>query len=231
MITSTLPCPVDIVDPFRCPTKWELWEQLRAIRPPGRAHQTHEQPVYDVDGDGNPTIDSLTTQDAFWAAYAEVLEDLHQRACALIDEFYCDTMSETRDWWHTEWGFPDACEPYESVCEKMRDVGGARCADLVALAATRGWVIECRDCQGATPAVADCASADCAVDCECPQNTIFLTIRTDLSPAYTAPTQQQAVADCASADCNSPCTPDVSELQCLIERVRHAHLKIVYEVV
>ncbi len=216
---------------FHCPTKWELWRQILRLLPQGRAWQNHTDRFYGFDEAGDPDLDTMTVIEQFWAAYAEVLEHLHQRACKLIDEFFCESFDETQDWWFTEWGFPDPCEAYEDVCEKMRDVGGARCEDLVALAATRGWVVTCRDCNGVVPAVADCATADCATDCECPPGTVWITIHLDESPAYTAPSVPQAVADCAPADCNSPCTPDVEQLKCLIERVRHAHLKIIYETV
>lgn len=217
-------------DAFHCPTKWELWRAILGLLPWGRAWQTHEARVYATDENGDPVLEQLTVQEQYWAAFAEVLEFMHQRACALVNEFFCDTMSETAAEWHREWGFPDACEPYESVCEKMRDLGGARCADLVALAASRGWVIECRDCHGNYGAPADCAVADCAADCDCPENQVWITVKVAKSPAAVAPVETQQVADCAVSDCNTACTADVSGLICLIERVRHAHLVMHYEI-
>ena len=48
-------------------------------------------------------------------------------------------MSETRDVWEAEYGYPDACEAYENLCEKVTAVGGANCAYFADVAARRGW--------------------------------------------------------------------------------------------
>jgi hypothetical protein len=119
-------------DPFRCPAKWELFRQILDLLPRGRAWQTHEQ-VYEridslIDGLPNFALDesslssgddpspdlavSLTVQQRYWAAFAEVLAYLHARACALTEEFFCATTSEQLADWQADWGFPDACEAY-----------------------------------------------------------------------------------------------------------------------
>lgn len=219
---------------FFCPTKWQLWRQIIALLPRGRAWQTHEGPVYGATEAGDPDVDTLTVMEQFWAAYAEVLEYLHQRACALIEEFFCETMQELRPEWFTEWGFPDPCEPFDNVCEKMRATGGNRCEYFVALAAARGWSLECIDC-ASLPDVAesaDCMAADCSspsCDDDCGPDTIILIIHTAESPAYVSPLINNA-ADCMAADCSSLCDPTVAPLQCLIERVRPAHTKVIYRV-
>lgn len=217
--------------PFFCPTKWQIWHQITALLPHGRAWQTHEPPVYGTDESGNPDLDTLTVQQRYWAAFAEVLEYLHQRACALLDEMFCATTQELRPEWLTEWGFPDACEPYDALCEKVADIPGASCADITAAALRRGWVIDCVDC-GMGPfhaPVADFGMADISLaECGC----FGLTIRvlTAQSPAYTTPTFYP-VADIAVADCSDLCGPRVEALVCLIERIRPAHIPVTYEVV
>lgn len=216
---------------FFCPSKWQLWQQVLALLPRGRAWQTHEPPVYTINEAGVPDIDSLTVQQRYWAAYAEVLEYLHQRACALLDEMYCASARELLPEWLTEYGFPDQCEPYDTLCEKVADLPGASCTDIAVSALRRGWVIECVDCGMGpyAPPVAEFAIADQSpADCGC----IGLTIRvlTAQSPAYTAETLYP-VADQAVADCSDLCGPRVAPLICLIERIRPAHIPVTYEVI
>lgn len=232
---------------FRCPTKWELWQQIMALLPRGRAWQTHEQgaelfhnynsqvltfEVGDTGVGGEPSAERLTVLQQFWAAYAEVLEYMHQRACALINEFFCSSIVELDQEWRREYGYPDPCDPWHSLCDKVRALGGSTCAYLATLAADRGWVLACSECDtssGRGPR-ADCSRADCAKTCDCPINTIWVTIKLDESVAYQKPKVSAARADCATADTATagPCPPGAEPLQCLIERYKPAHVKAIY---
>ncbi len=216
--------------PFFCPTKWMLWRQILALLPPGRAWQTHEEFGAYPD-DVEPDLDQLTVMQQYWAGFAEVLAYLHERACALLDEMFCSTVSETLAEWMIDLGMPGECESYDNICEKLIDAGGARCEDLVEAAARRGWVITCRDCNGVQTATADCSYADCASECICPNGSLWITIDTAASTAYVAPERPRLRARCGRARCNRMCEPDTSQLECIIDRIRHAHLKITYEVV
>ena len=78
-----------------------------------------------------PEAERLTVMQQFWAAYAEPLEDLYQRACALLEEMFCISVNELKVEWHTDyasprrpsgvrsirrprWGDPaDSCGPFE----------------------------------------------------------------------------------------------------------------------
>ena len=59
------------------------------------------------------------------------------------------------------------------------------------------------------------------------------------SPAYRPPWQPPGpnnIADLMVADCNDDCpaivaVPDITALQCLIERIRPAHVATVYEII
>lgn len=212
-----------IDDQFRCPTKMELWRQILDLGPHGRAWQTHQAP--EADGaDFTP----LTAQQRYWAAYAEVLAYLHQRACDLLEEFFCATAKEQLAEWQKDWGFPDRCEHYRTLCEKVADDAGQRCDDLVAIAAAAGWSIQCANCvidlNAGDLAIADIATASC----KC--NAITIIVSLAGSSAYHAPTNY-AFGDLAVADGTSICPPGLEGLQCLIEKVRPAHVPAIYEAV
>lgn len=235
-------CATDIVDPFRCPTKWDLWRQLQALLPRGRAWQTHEDlgVVYrpgdgsqvgvleigrDQIGEGPEDVTLLTVMQQYWAAFAEVLEAMHARACALLPEFFCATVNEMTPEWGIDYGFPDPCLPYDTLCEKVRAQGGATCTYLSDVAARRGWVVDCVDCP---PGECEMQAGD-PVACPCTPNVIYIRIHSALSPSYVDPGAAM-MADKLEASCTMGGEPDVSELKCLIERVKPAHVKAIYEV-
>lgn len=239
-------CAAELNDPFRCPTKWQLWRQILALLPRGRAFQTHEAGAefirasessefgkYELGSTGlgtEPIVERLTGQQQFWAAYAEVLEHMHQRACALLEEFFCATTVELREQWGVEYGFPDSCEPWDTLCDKVRAEGGATCAYLTSLAARIGWVIQCTDCLPTD----DCAGymvAGCNEPCVCTPNVIYIRVLRGLSPAFTGNTQSEALAGVMEAGCNVTCDPAPEQVVCLIERFKPAHVKAIYEVI
>lgn len=144
---------------------------------------------------------------------------------------FCASTRELEPEWLIEYGFPDPCEPYDSLCEKVADLPGATCADLVAAAWRRGWRIACADCtsSGNVPTVADLATADCAtIECPCFGMTIKVFLAE--SPAYIGGTVPP-VADHAVAGCSDLCEQRVDPLICLIERIRPAHIPVTYEVI
>lgn len=87
-----------------------------------------------------------TTQYQYWRALANVLAYTYGRLCAYVDEFFCATVSESRDQWLEEYGLPNACDPYgNNLCAKVAADGGATCEAFVEAAAASGWVISCSD--------------------------------------------------------------------------------------
>lgn len=239
----TIHCGPLVADTFRCPTKFELFRQVLALLPRGRAWQTHED-VHEIAVTGQsseveryeadttplgaePFAERLTTLQRYWLAYAELLEVLHQRACALVEEMFCATTTELRAEWGAEYGFPDPCEPFDTLCQKVRAEGGATCAYLASLAARVGWYVECRECDpGARP---DCAIADLSAVCECAPGEVVFRIITSRSPAATRPDPFNA--DAAAADCTPPCPLPPAAVVCLIERFKPAHIRAIYEVI
>lgn len=211
-------------DAFRCPTKWDLFDQLRHLLPRGRAWQTHDVAQAYRTGDdtsqfgsyqightglGEETIvPALTVLEQFWAAFAEVLGTFYERACALTNEMFCATVSETLPEWAEEWGFPDPCLPYTALCEKTIAVGGSTCAYFVEVAAARGWVVTCSS-----------AHAEMTV-----------TVDLDASPAYQPPSSLNRAGSMISG-CNDCADAGSALLVCLIERIKPAHVKAIYETV
>jgi uncharacterized protein YmfQ (DUF2313 family) len=242
----TISCQSAHNDPYRCPSKYELWRQVLALLPRGRAWQNKEDSAdvlysgvnsqvgtfeLGLTGIGTePSYERLTGLQRYWLSYAEVLEYLHQRACALVAEFFCSTIAELRNEWQVEYGYPDPCDPWQSLCEKVTAQGGATCAYLSGLAASRGWALSCSDCDPNVGAHAGCAHAGCARTCGCIQNVIFVTVDLANSQSYTAPPSRSAYAGSARAGSaiSSHCPPGAEPLQCLIERFKPAHVKAIY---
>ena len=218
-------CPSDVQDQFRCPSKWDLWGQVMRLLPRGRAWQTHED-VYETHGGAvssqvgtfqasvtplgaDTGVERLTILGRYWAACAEVVEPLHQRACRLIEEFFCATTDELLAEWHVDYGYPDPCEPYDTLCAKVAALGGQTCAYIASVAAARGWAVACMDCGALT---AECMMADCDQLCECRNGVIEVVIDLDDSPAYADDGWISMHADMMQADCHEACPPIPGQL-------------------
>lgn len=240
-------CHNDLNDPFRCPSKLEYLRQAIALLPRGRAWQSHEDRVPgrldrfpDLNSEageaesgsaiaGQPAIAiENTVLTGYWSAFAEVLEYFAQRACALVNEFFCPTVGETEELWGADYGFPDECDPWNSLCEKVAAQGGATCEYLVWAASRRGWVISCNDCSESRNFQAGCARAGrrlCTKPCE--PNVLTITLRLSESPAFKT-TSRPARGLRMMAGCTRLCAPSPEQIKCLIERVKPAHVKLQY---
>ena len=230
-------------DPFVCPDKWTLFQSITALLPRGRAWQSHED-VLEISPPGgevwppdNPWGARLTVMQQFWAAAAEVLAYLHERACALVQEFFCSTLLETRDAWETEFGFPDACEVYDSVCEKVTAVAGVTCAYYAQIASRRGWAITCWDCTtvrqgyglGCGWRLGDGHRAGCG---RCDTDAIYFIVNTSASPAYVRLAKSRLGCGWRLGGGRKlGCDPSFAPLRCLIERIKPAHVKTVYLII
>ena len=119
-----------------CPLTDDNLPQLFALLPRGRAWGTH---------DGGPWPGTVLYR--FWRAVAAVFEFANARICALREEFFCATQTETNDIWMAQYGLPDGCDPFPDLCVKVAALGGARCDYFAAIAARAGWSIACIDNQ------------------------------------------------------------------------------------
>lgn len=225
----TITCATEATT-FRCPTRYELFLECVGLLPTGRAWQTHDDVL---PPDTATPDDPLTGIARYWMAFADVLEHLHQRACALLAEFFCSTMSETRDVWEAEYGYPDACEAYENLCEKVTAVGGANCAYFADVAARRGWSIECQEPKAAR---LDCRiKPDCNARPDSGSSALLLVIKINraTSPAYVGrPAVRPDAPTRVRPDCGwrIDCQPSTLPLQCLIDRIKPAHVPVLYVV-
>lgn len=238
----TVSCDVNASDPFQCPTKWQLWRQIMALLPRGRGWQTNLDASLVVVRDSSqvgtfeanhtgigaiePTVEQLTGLQRYWLACAEVHEYLHQRACALIEEMFCSSTVALRGEWGIDYGFPDTCEPYDTLCEKVQALGGSTCAYLAQLAGRLGYTVECIDCDGRV-ATAGCLEAGLTpLDCECSPNKTLIRISVARS-SFAEPFEAGSLV----AGCTPPCPVAPDQVICLIERFKPAHVKAIYEVI
>ena len=226
---------------FRCPTLEEITEATLALLPRGRAWQTNEggpQPGRDVafaptafqETAFATTGQRISILWRYWRSYAVVLHYLTQRLCALREEFWCQTVNETRDEWMTEYGLPDACDPFPDLCTKVAAIGGTRCEYYAEVAARMGWSIECGEAIVFCGSIAGRALAGRArAGRTMGTAQLRVIVHLDSSPAYTGGRSLPALAGRFRAGRRHSCGPDISPLQCLMSRVVHAEIKIVYE--
>lgn len=226
---------------FRCPTLEEITEATLALLPRGRAWQTNEglpQPGYSAafapqafqDSAFPVTGKRISVLWQYWRAFSDVLYFLNQRLCALREEFWCASINETRDEWMVEYGLPDACDPFPDLCTKVAAIGGTRCEYYAEVAARMGWSIECRErvlfCGSrAKTALAGRARAGRVLSIAQLQVIVHL----GSSPAYSGGYIAPPLAGRFRAGRRHTCGPDLSPLKCLMSRVVHAEIQIVYE--
>ena len=242
-------CPSVFDDPFKCPTKEEYLVQLLSMLPRGRAWQSHEAATSAIierfpdepsecgiaecgtaECGQISVMVSRTVLAAYWAAFAGVNEYFAQRACQLLDEFFCETIKETFEVWADDYGFPDPCYPWDDLCEKVAARGGQSCGYIVWAASLRGWDIDCFDCSDvrAHPLTGCSLAGEYTVPCyDCEPNTIRITINVNDSPAFTV-VPSYAYAGHGFAGCTVLCDPDPQAIECLIERIKPAHTLAVY---
>lgn len=208
-------CDLTTVDVDRCPTKDELTPQLVALLPTGRAW--------------NKAPGTVIWK--FWTAVAAVFADLEARICALRDEFWCQTIVETRPDWLTEYGLPDDCDPFPDLCAKVAAIGGSRCEYFAAVAAALGWNVTCVEqveCGGRaggayvgafTPGLGR------------PTSIIEMDVDLGSSEAWNGVLLPQPFAGVLRAGQSLSCAPDVSSLRCVLERIIPAQCSLVLNLI
>lgn len=206
----------------RCPTQAEILPQLLALLPRGRAWGTHE---------GGPLPDSVLVR--FWNSAASVFEFANARICALREEFFCATRSETADLWDLDYGLPDPCDPFPDLCAKVAALGGSRCEYFVGIAAAAGWVISCPDgvtC-GARARSRSAKAGRFRPGTRSLSGILKIDVDLGASSAYVGPRGRRPLAGHIRAGNRLVCPPDISALRCILERVAPAHVRIVYRLI
>lgn len=224
-----------------CPTLDDTARAVLALLPRGRAWANHEggpepyriapfDPAAFDPADFDTDARAGTVLYRFWEAYAKVLQFFVDRMCALRLEMFCATVSETRDNWLAEYGLPDACDPFPDLCMKVAAIGGTRCEYYASVAARGGWSITCLD-EFATCAAQPGArfKAGCAQPGRRAKATLQINVDLGSSPAYSAGPRRPPKAGRLKAGLSLSCGPDISALECLLARVVHAEILIIYE--
>ena len=139
---------------------------------------------------------------------AIVMAAYHAAICALLPEFWCFSASVTAAYWLEEYGLPDPCDPYPNPCSKIIAAGGPTCANLVALAALTGLNIACAP--GPEPA------------------SVLITVLIPGPPVSDGHAQGARWAGIYQAGQAIDCGPNTGPLDCLLQRVVHAHVTIFY---
>lgn len=233
---------------FHCPSPDEVLTSVLALLPRGRAWQTHEGyprneavPGFNPDAFNDDGFSTQTEEKSvlrqYWASFSVVAMFATQRICDLRLEFWCATHSETHDRWMTEYGLPDLCDPFPELCAKVAAIGGTRCEYYQFIAERAGWRLQCFDGRNLCGARAGSgrAKAGCCTPGR-PQSAGFLTVVVDIgnSPAISSTFRDKTPkAGRFRAGRRMTCfveLADLAPLECLLARVVHAEVQIVYEV-
>lgn len=228
--------------PLRCPTAPEILASALKVLPKGRAWQSNEGgPREGADIAFQPSAfegAAFTTKYRkpswllrFWKSVAEVYAFVNQRLCDLRLEFWCATHKETHDLWMAEYGLPDACDPFPDLCAKVSAVGGTRCEYYTAVAARAGWSISCIDHFARCGSQAGRAKAGRAVPGGQSAAKIEIVVDLGNSRAYVAGRHRPPLAGRLKAGRPLGCMPDLSPLECIMARIVHAEIQVVYSTI
>lgn len=205
-----------------CHSDTQVAQWIAALRPRGDAWRNGGHDGLDGSGMGR-------VFDAFGASFGPT----ERRFCALIDEFFCSTASETLDLWALEHGVPDGCDPFADVCEKVNAVGDSIPAYAEAAALTRGWSIAIT--QEFITIVEDCAMGFGLMGTTimgAEQGVVWrIAVNLAASPAYAVPAATGAIMGLMLLGDSFDCDPGIEGLACLIRRIAPAHADLVFTTV
>jgi hypothetical protein len=171
----------------------------------------------------------LTVMHAFWSAVADFFFQLTQLLCALRLEFWCATQSQTRDLWLEEYGLPDACDPFPDLCAKVSALGGTDCVYYREVAARAGWLINCEPLFSAICfQFGSFQLGNVGLGGEGGAATIRIIVDLDNSPAFQGQNETRPQLGAFQLGNTLNCEPDFSPLVCLLDRIVHAHVAVVY---
>lgn len=210
--------PVDVMR-SQCHSDEELAAALAALRPRGAAwrHGGFDALGGSIMGD-------------FFTALGAVFGPVERRFCALIDEFFCSSASETIDLWALEYGVPDGCDPFADLCEKVNAVGDSTTAYAKSAALRRGWWIEISEefltvVQGGTFGFSQFGTQLFAA-----QPGVAWRITVDLlaSPAFIGRASRPPSFGAQQFGDGFDCPPDIEPLRCMLRRIAPAHADLIF---
>jgi hypothetical protein len=228
---------------MNCPTKLQRFRQILMLLPQGTAWQTSEPagqaftetmvqltPPWTQRDLFQTLHRPLTVMHGFWSAAADFFWQLEQMLCALRLEFFCATMSQTRELWLAEYGLPDACDPFPDICAKAAATGGTRCEYYQEIAARAGWSIECENVFSAICAMLGTFQlGNVGLGGQGGAATIRVVVDLDASPAFQGRVQTQPQLGAFQLGNVLSCPPDISSLVCLLDRIVPAHVAVLYQ--
>jgi hypothetical protein len=232
--------------PLRCPTVIESITATLGLLPRGRAW-----PANDAGGilarfldwlDGLAAVPSAYpagfVQAGFFAAIGAFRNYLETRLCALRLEFWCATMSETRDQWMADYGLPDPCDPFPDLCVKVSAIGGARCEYFNSIIARLGWTAECYERTARCGMQAGCSGGVAGGSYAIAGDSSYLglIVQVHTGDPIVLPTvaslYRPGRAGCIRAGQHPSCdtieSPSVQPIRCLMDRIAPAHVTIQY---
>lgn len=238
-------CPAAVPAPLRCPTLYESIAATLKLLPRGRAWSANDGGstfarywdwLAGLAGAQPPSWPAGFVQTGFYAAIGVVRNFLETRLCALRLEFWCATMSETRDQWMKEYGLPDACDPFPDLCTKVAAIGGARCEYFNSIIARLGWRAECFERSAHCGAMAGCSRAGCRGSVAGDQSYLGLVIKVHTGEPIVLPTisglyragKAGAIRAGQHPSCDQIELPSVQPIRCLMDRIAPAHATIQY---
>ena len=129
-----------------------------------------------------------------------------------------------------EYGLPDACDPNPDLCAKVAATGGADCAYYQAVAARGGWSIQCEPLFSAI-----CFQfglfqfGNVGFGGQGGASTIRIIVDLENSPAFQGLIQTQPQFGAFQFGNTLNCAPDITPLVCLLDRILHAHVVVIYQ--
>lgn len=167
----------------------------------------------------------------YWRSYAQVMHYLTERACALREEFWCSTVNETRPEWMVEYGLPDDCDPFPDLCTKVTAIGGTRCEYYAQVAARMGWTIECYELNVfCGTLMGNARMGNIRHGTIAGRAQLRVKVYLNESPAYEEGTNMEPILmGRFRMGRRAGCGPNINPLRCLMSRVVHAEIQIIYE--
>lgn len=202
-----------------CPTDLQAAFRLAALRPRGDAWRN-----------GGSDDIAGSVMGGFFTALGVSFGATERRLCDLVNEFFCSTANETLDLWRLEYGFPDACDPFADLCEKVNAVGDTTPAYSVAVAALRGWSIRIEQ-EFIVAAQDSCYGSACygALIFGAQQGVKWsIIINTAASPSFSPLTRRPPLYGVMLYADSLSCPADIEPLRCLIRRIAPAHADLVF---
>jgi hypothetical protein len=228
---------------MECPNAAQIFANALPLLPRGDAWQSNEPPgqVFTESWVQGGFMQSGMMQEltrppsvmhAFFSSVASVFGFVTGRLCDLEQEFFCATASETLDLWFQEYGLPDGCDPFPNLCAKVAAFGGTDCAFFESIAGSAGWSISCAPLlAGLCGQFGASRFGEIGFGGEGGVATIGVTVDLENSPAFQGLSQAQPFFGALQFGNTLNCPPDITGLSCLLDRVVHAEIVVIYETV